>query len=162
MKISLLEPIGVSKEIIFNLADRLKNSGHEFTYYDKKTTDPDELIKRSLGQNIIMIANNPYPANVIEKLNDLKMISVAFTGIDHIATDICKNKGITICNSSGYSDETVAELVVGMTIDALRDIINSDYKTKHGGTNAGIVKSKFVCKLLLGTCGARGCSASLS
>jgi hypothetical protein len=24
------------------------------------------------------------------------------------------------------------------------------------------VKSKFVCKLLLGTCGARGCSASLS
>ena len=25
-----------------------------------------------------------------------------------------------------------------------------------------IVKSKFVCKLLLGTCGARGCSASLS
>ena len=26
----------------------------------------------------------------------------------------------------------------------------------------GEVKSKFVCKLLLGTCGARGCSASLS
>lgn len=25
-----------------------------------------------------------------------------------------------------------------------------------------LVKSKFVCKLLLGTCGARGCSASLS
>ena len=25
-----------------------------------------------------------------------------------------------------------------------------------------VVKSKFVCKLLLGTCGAKGCLASLS
>ena len=28
--------------------------------------------------------------------------------------------------------------------------------------NSMIVKSKFVCKLLLGTCGAKGCLASLS
>ena len=29
-------------------------------------------------------------------------------------------------------------------------------------TQENIVKSKFVCKLLLGTCGAKGCLASLS
>ena len=33
------------------------------------------------------------------------------------------------------------------------------YLADHGQLQ---VKSKFVCKLLLGTCGARGCSASLS
>ena len=35
--------------------------GHNFTYYNSKTTDINELIKRSKNQDIVMIANNPYP-----------------------------------------------------------------------------------------------------
>lgn len=61
MKISLLEPIGVSKALIEELSAGLKAQGHEFFYYDTKTTDPKELIARSKGSQIVMIANNPYP-----------------------------------------------------------------------------------------------------
>ena len=57
-----------------------------------KTTDPAELAKRSEGCDIVMIANNPYPTEVVEKADALKMLSVAFTGIDHIGTDKCKEK----------------------------------------------------------------------
>lgn len=35
-------------------------------------------------------------------------------------------------------------------------------KRKLLAIGLGAVKSKFVCKLLLGTCGAKGCLASLS
>ena len=66
MKISLLEPIGVSKEEIDALAEGFLKQGHEFVYYDTKTTDVDELKKRSDGCDIVMIANNPYPGKVIK------------------------------------------------------------------------------------------------
>ena len=51
-----------------------------------------ELAKRSEGCDIVMIANNPYPTEVVEKADALKMLSVAFTGIDHIGTDKCKRE----------------------------------------------------------------------
>ena len=79
MKISLLEPIGVSKEVLDELSKGLIERGHEFTFYDTKTTDVEELKKRSAGCDIVMIANNPYPAEVVESADALKMISVAFT-----------------------------------------------------------------------------------
>ena len=108
MKISLLEPIGVSQAVLDELSQGLKDRGHEFCYYDTKTTDVEELKKRTAGCDIVMIANNPYPAEVVESADALKMISVAFTGIDHIGVQACRDKDIMICNAAGYSNQTVA------------------------------------------------------
>lgn len=138
MKISLLEPLGVPAETIEDLAAGLKEKGHEFVYYDIKTTDKEELKKRSAGCDIVMIANNPYPAEVVEAADRLKMLSVAFTGIDHIGTEKCKEKGVMICNAAGYSNQTVAELVLGMAIDALRNVVKANETVRNGGTSAGI------------------------
>ena len=55
MKISLLEPIGVSKEVLDELSKGLIERGHEFTFYDTKTTDVEELKKRSAGCDIVPI-----------------------------------------------------------------------------------------------------------
>lgn len=138
MKISLLEPLGVSRETIEELAAGFKGQGHTFVYYDEKTTDPEELKKRSLDSDIVMIANNPYPAEVVSGLDQLKMLSVAFTGIDHVAVEECRKKGIMICNAAGYSDQTVAELVIGMAVDAMRNVKNGDKAVREGKTSAGI------------------------
>ena len=86
MKISLLEPLGVSKELIDELAEPIVAMGHEFTYFDEKTTDVEELKRRSAGQDIVMIANNPYPEEVVKAADSLKLLAVAFTGIDHVGT----------------------------------------------------------------------------
>ena len=138
MKISLLEPIGVSKDVLDELSKGLVEKGHEFIAYDTKTTDVEELKKRSAGCDIVMIANNPYPAEVVEATEGLKMISVAFTGIDHVATKTCKEKDIMICNASGYSSQTVAELVVGMAVAGLRNMAKANDVVRNGGTSAGI------------------------
>lgn len=138
MKISLLEPIGVPEKTIELLSKNLIDAGHEFVYYNAKTTDPAELAKRTEGCDIVMIANNPYPASVIEANPQLKMISVAFTGIDHVGTDACKANNVMICNAAGYSNQTVAELVIGMAIDALRNVAKANEVVRNGGTSAGI------------------------
>ena len=40
MRISLLEPIGVTPELIEELSEPIRKAGHEFIYYPEKTTDP--------------------------------------------------------------------------------------------------------------------------
>lgn len=138
MKIALLEPIGISAEKIEELSADIKAKGHEFVYYDTKTTDVEELKKRSEGCEVVMIANNPYPAEVVQSAGQLKLLSVAFTGIDHIAVDACREQGIVICNAAGYSNQTVAELIIGMAIDALRNVAKANDVVRKGGTSAGI------------------------
>ena len=138
MRISLLEPIGVPAAVIEELSEGLKERGHEFTYYETKAADAEELAKRSEGCDIVMIANHPYPASVVENADQLKMMSVAFTGIDHIGTEACKKKNIMICNAAGYSNQTVAELTIGFAIAGLRSIARADKIVRMGGTSEGI------------------------
>lgn len=126
MKIKLLEPLRVPDKMIEDLAKTLKDLGHEFEYYHEKTTDSVELIERSQDADIVMIANNPYPAEVIEAVDDLKLINVAFTGVDHVAKDAAKSKGVKIANAAGYSNQAVAELVIGLTLDVYRGITQGD------------------------------------
>lgn len=122
MKIALLEPLRVPEARINELAQPLIDSGHEFTYYPDKTTDPNELYERSKDADIVMIANNPYPAEVIERLENTKFINVAFTGFDHVNSKASKDKGIAIANASGYATTAVAELALGLTLDLFRAI----------------------------------------
>lgn len=152
MKIALLEPIGVAKEVVEELAAPIVENGHDFIAYDTKTTDAAELLERSRDCDIVMIANNPYPGEVIRQCRKLQMISVAFTGIDHVDAQAAKEKGITICNAAGYSNQTVAELAVGMAISAYRNISRGEQAVRNGGTSAGI-GGREICGKVVGIIG---------
>lgn len=138
MKIALLEPIGIPQEMIQGYGEKLRRLGHEFVSYDTVAADSEELKKRSKDCEIVIIANHSYTNEAIAGSKELKMISVAFTGIDHVGTKVCKERGITVCNAAGYSNETVAELIVGFAISALRNINKANGLVRKGGTNAGI------------------------
>lgn len=124
--VKLLEPLRVPDTLIDKLAEPIKERGHEFVYYNEKTTDPEELAKRSEGADVIMIANNPYPTEVIDQNDQLKLINVAFTGVDHVGLADAKNQDILICNAAGYANQAVAELALGLTLDLFRRITQGD------------------------------------
>ncbi len=138
MKIALLEPIGVPDATLDALAAGLKERGHEFVSYGQKASDSGELIARSAGCRAVIIANTPYPDEVIRACPDLEMLSVAFTGVDHVGLTACRERGVTVCNAAGYSDETVAELAIGMAVAALRNMVRGDAAVRSGGTSAGL------------------------
>ena len=64
---------------------------------------------------------------------------MAFTGVDHIDVDFCKEKGICVCNAAGYSTNAVAELAFGLAISVLRNIPACDAVCRKEGTKAGLV-----------------------
>lgn len=148
MKISLLEPIGIDKALMDELSAPLIEKGHEFIFYDNKTTDTEELYNRAKDRDIVMIANNPLPDSVIERCEKIKMLDVAFTGIDHVGQKACKEKGVVICNAAGYSNETVSELAVGMAINLLRKINAGDKAVREGKTlaSAGLMGTELGTK----------------
>ena len=107
--------------------------------YDTKEEDQDKLAERGKDADIIIIANQPFRKNVIEKCKNLKLLSVAFTGVDHIDVDFCKEKDICVCNAAGYSTNAVAELAFGLAISVLRNIPACDAVCRKEGTKAGLV-----------------------
>ena len=120
MKIVLMEPLGISQETLSALSEKLTAEGHTFTAYDTVTTDTQELIERAGDAEVLIIANHPLPGDGIRADENLKMISVAFVGIDHVDVEACKEKGVLISNTGGYCNDAVAELAVGLTLDCLK------------------------------------------
>lgn len=120
MKITLLNPLEVKEEIILDNKNKLEEMGHEFDYYDSLAKDDDEIIERLKDSDIAIITNKSLSANVIDNCQNLEMIDVAFTGVDHVDLDAVKKNGITLLNASGYSDDSVAELVIGLIIAVMR------------------------------------------
>lgn len=139
MKIVLLEPLGVSEEKVNKLALQFTTAGHEFTAYNTVAADETEQLERAKNADVLIIANHRLPASVIEWCENLKYISIAFVGIDHVDVDICKARNIHISNAAGYCDDAVAELALGLTLDCLRNISRCDVAMRSSGTKAGLV-----------------------
>ena len=115
MNIALIEPLRIPDELLRRLAAPLTQAGHHFTAYGDKAATPPDMLSRVLGQDIVIIANTPFPASVVLRADRLKLLNVAFTGIDHVALDACKEKGVTVCNCANYSNQSVAEMTVGIS-----------------------------------------------
>lgn len=155
MKIVIIEPLGITPEKLAEATAAVKARGHEIVAYDTKEEDQDKLAERGKDADIIIIANQPFRKNVIEKCKNLKLLSVAFTGVDHIDVDFCKEKGIFVCNAAGYSTNAVAELAFGLAISVLRNIPACDAVCRKEGTKAGLVG----CELFGKTFGVVGTGA---
>lgn len=157
MKIHIIEPLAIGEEKIDELKTVLSKAGHDVVYFTKRNIDPQESILRAQGADIVVIANQPFPAEVVEALPQLKMLCVAFTGLDHVAMEVCREKGITVCNASGYSNINVSELTVGLMLDLLRNVTRLDPIARQGGTMQGLVGND-LCEKTVGIigCGAIG------
>lgn len=139
MKLVILEPLGISKEKLLGMAKDALGDKVDIIYYDTRVEDTETLIERSKDADAVVLSNLPYKKEVIENCPNLKMICVAFTGVDHVAMDYCKERNITVCNCAGYSTVAVADLVFGMVISLYRNIIPCDKVTREGGTKNGLV-----------------------
>jgi D-3-phosphoglycerate dehydrogenase len=139
VKIHVIEPLAINGRKIELIKKKFKENGHIIEFFQDRNSDPEEIIRRSVGADVVVIANLPFPAQCINSLPDLKMLAVAFTGVDHVDLEACRNKGVTVCNASGYSTVNVAELAIGLIIDSLRNISKLDPVTRSGGTKEGLI-----------------------
>ena len=139
MKLVIIEPLGVENEKLLEIAEEKISKDVEIVYYDTRVTDTETLIERGKDADILVVANLPLSEEVIEGCEKLKLLSVAFTGVDHIPLELCKKKGICVCNCAGYSTAAVSDLVFGMLISLYRRIAQCDTAVRNQGTKDGLV-----------------------
>lgn len=137
MNIVFVEPIGLDDSTKISFSNEMRDLGHVVCYFDQMPTNQEELLTRSIDAEILVVSNYNISKEVVEKLNRLKMIAVAFTGVDHIPLDYIKERGIIVCNAAGYSTHAVAELTIAMAIDLLRKITPFDKITREAKTRNG-------------------------
>ena len=133
MKICVIENIGIDgKEFIDLFRDFVREDSYEIQYYDDKPSSREEIIKRGRNADIVVVSTLSLDRDIISQFENVKLIDVAFTGLDHIDVDYCKNKGIKVMNSDGYSTDSVCELVFGMIISLYRNMILNDKLVRDG------------------------------
>ena len=157
-KIVIMESLGISKEELDTFKEPFEKEGHSFEVFEK-STDKDVLIKEAKDADVMIIANMPMPDEVIRECKSLKFIDVAFTGVDHVGLDAAKENDIKVSNASGYSNEAVSELVIGMAISIARNLRTVEDRCREGKGKDGLVgfelKGKTVGIVGLGKIGSR-------
>ena len=139
MKINFLEPLGISNDRLREIVDNTIGTQHEVTYYSDRNEDPAVLVERCQGADCVVLSNMKFGRDIIEKCPELKMICVAFTGVDLVDIEYCKEKNIRVCNCAGYSTVAVADLVFGFVIDLARNVFPCNEVVRKGGTKQGLV-----------------------
>lgn len=142
MEIVFLESLGMCECKIAQLCEPLKAQGHHITFYPDRNEKEEVLIERAQNAEIIIVSNIPLRKSFLDACPCLKMISVAFTGLDHIDLEECKKRGITVVNAAGYATHAVAELAIGMMIAVYRKIVGGDAITRIGGSRESFLGSE--------------------
>ncbi|WP_108649030.1 NAD(P)-dependent oxidoreductase [Dongshaea marina] len=133
MKIFIAEPTGISVETY-----REALGDHEIHELDTRGMSDAELITAIGDAEILVLTNRPVSAGVIEALPGLKMISVAFAGIDHLDAKAIVQREIKVNNAAGYANTAVAELVFGYMLALSRRLLENAQQIHQGvGTNTG-------------------------
>lgn len=138
MKVSFLEPLGIPQERLESIIKAAAPAA-ECVYWPDRNTDEDELVRRVGGAEIAVLSNFKFGRGVIERCKELKMICVAFTGVDHVDVECCRERGITVCNCAGYSTSAVADLVFGFAVMLARNVRETEERCRLGGVKDGLV-----------------------
>lgn len=129
MKIVFLEPLGLSVEKIERACDNLIKQGHEIVIYGDRC--PEKNIERASDADVVIESNMPLRKDFFDACPNVKMLSIAFTGLDHIDLEECERRGILVNNAAGYSTEAVAEEAICMMIGLYRHVIENDKITRN-------------------------------
>ncbi|MBO8182977.1 MAG: hydroxyacid dehydrogenase [Archaeoglobus sp.] len=162
MKLAVIEPLQLPEE---NVLAKFKALDCEVRLFKDKPKTQDEILERCRNADIIVVVNTPISAEILEKTKP-KMIAVSFTGYDHIDVEKCKELGVVVSNVPEYSTYSVAELVFGMVIAALRKLRECDKAVRQAKGSEGLMGSELYGKTMgvigTGKIGSRVCELALA
>ncbi|MEQ8666012.1 MAG: 2-hydroxyacid dehydrogenase [Rhodospirillales bacterium] len=112
--------------------ERLKAIG-DCRLFEGKPASGQEWIER-IGDAEAMFLGWGLPDAVLGSLPDLKLIAFSGIGVaNHVNLDLAQHQGVTVTNSPGYADDTVAEHTIGLMLACARQIARGDRLMRDGG-----------------------------
>lgn len=132
-KVVLIQSLGVPRELVQQRFSELL-PGRELAWRGGGEHAGKPLSELVGDAGILVTGSRPIDGATIRNC-PLKMISISFTGYDHVDLAACKERGIAVYNTPGYSTDSVAELAVGLALSLLRNIPKADAHTRAPSGN---------------------------
>jgi len=95
-------------------------------------TEPDQVIERCIGKEIVITNKVAIDASIMDQLPDLKLICVAATGMNNVDLAHAEKKGIQVRNVVNYSTDSVAQVTFTMLLHLINRPFYYDHFVKSG------------------------------
>lgn len=138
MRVAVLGPLGLESRVREELVAAYGKEGMEIQW---RETRPEhwEAVEAVGAAEAAVIDHLPFGRETIEALPTLRMLSVAFTGHDHVNSDVCRERGIVVANVPAYATEATAEMALLLMLGVLRKMIICNAVVRNGGGRGDIV-----------------------
>lgn len=110
--------------------------------YHESLPSSEEVLLERIGDAPYVInvrSSIRFPAETLEKLKSVKLLSLWGTGTDHVDLEAAARLGITVTNTPGVSAIAMAEHTLALMLATARDLVRIDGKTRRGGWPRGFV-----------------------
>lgn len=115
MNIAVLDYVTVGADLdLAHLSALAEARGGECRVYE--TSTDEEAKERIRDVHVIVINKIHITEELLTCANTLRLICITATGYDKIDIAACRRRGIAVCNVTGYSTESVAQLTVAMAL----------------------------------------------
>jgi glycerate dehydrogenase len=94
---------------------------HEWVEYGE--TEPSQIVERLRDATIAICNKLPLLQPELSRLNRLKLIAVAATGVDNIDLAYCQSRSIAVCNARNYARHSLPEHVLTLMLALRRNLI---------------------------------------
>jgi len=98
-----------------------KLSGHQLKFSNEKLSLENTAQIKDFDALSVFIYSK-IDEQIIQEIPNLKLVTTRSTGFDHIDLDVCKKRGITVCNVPSYGENTVAEHTFALILPLSRNM----------------------------------------
>jgi D-3-phosphoglycerate dehydrogenase len=105
-------------------------AGHELLVARCRT--PADVIAAAADVDALIVQYAPVPAEVLEALPRLRLVSRYGVGVDAVDLDAARARGVWVCNVPDYGTAEVALHAVAMLLALLRDLAGHDRAVRSG------------------------------
>ncbi|HIO22276.1 MAG TPA: D-2-hydroxyacid dehydrogenase [Nitrospirales bacterium] len=102
----------------------LKQAVPDLTFYPH--TRLEDAVERIGSAEVVICNKTPMRREVLAAASNLKLITVAATGINNVDLTAATELGIVVCNARGYSTQSVVQVVFSMILGLMTRL--SDYQ----------------------------------
>ncbi len=137
MKVLVATVKPFAEEAVNGIKKIVEKAGYEFALLEKYESQTD-LINALKDADAVIIRSDKITKEVIESVNNLKIVVRAGAGYDNVDLAAASSKGIVVMNTPGQNSNAVAELAIGLMIYAARGFFNGKPGSELKGKTLGI------------------------
>ena len=138
MKVLIATEKPFSKVAVDGIKEVTDRAGYELALLEKYT-EKAQLLDAVKDADALIVRSDKVDAEVVAAAKQLKIVVRAGAGYDNLDLDALTKAGVCAMNTPGQNANSVAELVFGMLVMAVRNFYNGTSGTELKGKRLGLL-----------------------